>query len=260
MFEKVLLFEKKQKRTKSMVLAILFETVVIILLIFSPLFFEKEDIKKVVFLEQFFLPPAVPAGPAVNVEKKPGSPASKKKVETQKSEVPKKDILESPTEIPKEIAKGNEENKTEAEKGTTGVGENTGGVPGGKPCEPPNCVVGGTGEQKNKEETKKQPEEKQPPKPDSPRKGGNVVQAKLIKKVEPIYPPLAKQSRIQGDVLLEAIIDKNGKTKNIKVISGHTLLRQSSVDAVSEWKYEPATLNGEPVEVDTTITVKYILK
>lgn len=257
MFEKVLLFEKKQKRTKPMVLAVLFEITVITLLIFSPLFFKKDDIKKVVFLEQFFLPPLVPQGPG-NVEKKPGPPPSKKKQETRPVENPPKDILESPAEIPKDIVKGEgDENKTVGE----GETENVGGVPGGKPCDSPNCVVGGTGAAPEGGEP--HPDEsgrKPPPPPNPPRVGGNVKQAKLIHKVEPKYPEIARRNRVQGDVFLEAIIGTDGNTHNTKVISGHILLRQSSIDAVKQWKYEPATLNGEPIEVTTNITVKYILK
>ena len=262
MFEKILLNETKHSRKKPMAIAVLFEIALVVVLIFSPLFFEKDDIKKVVFLEQFFLPPSVPQGPG-SVEKKIGSPAPKKKPVVQKNEASKKEILQSPTEIPKEIAKEeDDENKTSAKKETVESGENTGGIPGGKPCDSPNCVTGGTGEVKNSEETKQnQPEEKPaPPTPKPPRKGGNVVQAKLIKMVEPVYPPLALKNGIQGNVVLDGIIGIDGMIHNINVVSGHILLRQSAIDAIEQWKYEPATLNGEPIEVNTTITVKFVLK
>jgi protein TonB len=78
-----------------------------------------------------------------------------------------------------------------------------------------------------------------------------------IVKVQPVYPPLAKQARIQGVVILEAIIGKDGAVTEVKVISGHPLLQQAAIDAVSQWKYKPTLLNGEPVEVVTTVTVNF---
>jgi periplasmic protein TonB len=78
-----------------------------------------------------------------------------------------------------------------------------------------------------------------------------------IVKVQPVYPPLAKQARIQGVVILEAIIGRDGAVTEVKVISGHPLLQQAAIDAVSQWKYKPTLLNGEPVEVVTTVTVNF---
>ena len=95
------------------------------------------------------------------------------------------------------------------------------------------------------------------PPPQRIRQGGNVQQAMQIVKVQPVYPPLAKQARIQGVVILEAIIGKDGAVTEVKVISGHPLLQQAAIDAVSQWKYKPTLLNGEPVEVVTTVTVNF---
>jgi protein TonB len=79
----------------------------------------------------------------------------------------------------------------------------------------------------------------------------------LLQQVKPVYPPLAKQARIQGVVVLEAIIGKDGAVSEVKVITGHPLLQQAAIDAVSQWKYKPTLLNGEPVEVVTTVTVNF---
>jgi protein TonB len=87
--------------------------------------------------------------------------------------------------------------------------------------------------------------------------GGNVAQASLLQQVKPVYPPLAKQARIQGVVLLEAVINKEGSIDNLRVISGHPLLTQAAIDAVRQWRYKPTLLNNEPVEVVTTITVNF---
>ena len=78
-------------------------------------------------------------------------------------------------------------------------------------------------------------------------------------KVTPNYPPLAKTARIQGTVVLHALISKQGNIENLSVISGHPMLVQTALDAVKQWKYRPYILNGEPVEVETTVTVNFNL-
>jgi protein TonB len=81
----------------------------------------------------------------------------------------------------------------------------------------------------------------------------------LIRKVSPTYPPLAKQARIQGSVVLQAVIGKDGTIQNLRAVSGHPMLIPSALDAVKQWKYKPYFLNGEPVEVDTQVTVNFTL-
>jgi periplasmic protein TonB len=83
--------------------------------------------------------------------------------------------------------------------------------------------------------------------------------AQLIRRVEPIYPPLAKQIRREGRVELRAIISATGTIESLEVISGDPLLIQSALAAVREWHYRPTILNGRPIEVDTRITVIYTL-
>ena len=91
------------------------------------------------------------------------------------------------------------------------------------------------------------------------RVGGAVQAAKLINRVQPIYPPLARQTRISGTVKLHAIIGKDGTVTQLQVVSGHPLLVQAALDAVKQWRYQPTLLNGEPVEVDTEIDVIFSL-
>jgi protein TonB len=98
-----------------------------------------------------------------------------------------------------------------------------------------------------------------PPKQTRIKLGGQVVAAKLLAQPQPVYPPLARQARIQGNVVLHAIIDKDGRVGELQVISGHPLLVQSALEAVKNWRYQPTQLNSEPVEVDTTITVSFVL-
>jgi TonB family protein len=98
-----------------------------------------------------------------------------------------------------------------------------------------------------------------PSPPQRIRVGGNVQAANLIKKVTPVYPPLAKQARIQGTVRFTVIIGKQGGIENIQLISGHPLLVPSATEAVKQWVYKPTLLNGEPVEVVTQIDVNFTL-
>jgi protein TonB len=91
------------------------------------------------------------------------------------------------------------------------------------------------------------------------RQGGNVTAAKLVNQVKPNYPPLARQTRISGTVRLHAIIGKDGTVQSLQLESGHPLLVQAALDAVRQWRYQPTLLNGEPVEVDTTIDVVFSL-
>jgi protein TonB len=101
-----------------------------------------------------------------------------------------------------------------------------------------------------------------PPKPTAPariKQGGEVTAASIITQTRPAYPPLARQARIQGSVVLHAIIDKEGKVAQLEVVSGHPLLVQSAIEAVKQWRYKPTQLNGDPVEVDTTIQVTFTM-
>jgi len=92
------------------------------------------------------------------------------------------------------------------------------------------------------------------------RLAGGVSEGHLIHKVAPIYPEEAKRERIQGTVLLHAIIDKEGRVAELKPISGPKELIPASLGAVQEWRYTPYILNGEAVEVETTITVNFRLQ
>ncbi|HSW40663.1 MAG TPA: energy transducer TonB, partial [Acidobacteriota bacterium] len=102
-----------------------------------------------------------------------------------------------------------------------------------------------------------------PPKPvkrEAVRIGGNLQESRLIRRVEPDYPEIARRARIQGDVVMQADIDEEGNVTNLRTLSGHQLLRDAAEKAVSQWKYSPYLLNGEPVPVIATVTVRFILK
>jgi protein TonB len=160
--------------------------------------------------------------------------------------------LTAPTAIPKDVKVFKEEEPPPDLGGAVGV---VGGVPGGMPGGQAGGVLGGI--------IGGVPGGNLPPPPKAAptriRVGGNVQQARLVNMIRPIYPPLAKQARIQGTVRLQAIIDKSGGVVQLEVLSGHPLLVQSALDAVRQWRYQPTLLNGEPVEVVTTVDVVFSL-
>lgn len=79
----------------------------------------------------------------------------------------------------------------------------------------------------------------------------------LVHKVLPTYPALARAARIQGQVLLQAVISKQGTIENLRVLAGHPMLVPAAIEAVRQWRYRPYILNNEPVEVETQITVNF---
>ncbi len=87
----------------------------------------------------------------------------------------------------------------------------------------------------------------------------SMLEGSLIRRVQPMYPPLARNVRVQGPVVLEAVISKAGTMENLRLISGHPMLVQAALEAVSQWRYRPYILNGEPIEVETQITVNFVL-
>jgi protein TonB len=155
--------------------------------------------------------------------------------------------LMAPKVIPKEVKIIKED--AEPDMGAIGM---TGGVPGGVAGGSMGGVLGGViGGMGGA-----------PPKPKlgGPLKvGGNVQAARIVNRVQPVYPPLARQTRISGTVRLHAIIGKDGTIQSLEVLSGHPLLQQAALDAVRQWRYQPTLLNGDPVDVDTTIDVIFSL-
>jgi protein TonB len=86
-----------------------------------------------------------------------------------------------------------------------------------------------------------------------------MMEGNLLHRVQPDYPTLARQVRVQGQVVLRAIISREGTIENLQVLSGHPMLVQAAVNAVRQWRYRPYVLNGEPVEVETQVTVNFVL-
>ena len=91
------------------------------------------------------------------------------------------------------------------------------------------------------------------------RVSSGVAAGMLVHTVKPQYPPLAVQARIQGTVVLQAVIGKDGTIRELRVVSGHPMLAPAAIEAVKQWRYRPYLLNTEPVEVDTQINVNFTL-
>ena len=157
--------------------------------------------------------------------------------------------LRTPTKIPKKVEIITEEEAPPPVMASAGV---VGGVPGGVPGGQMGGVIGGiissTPVAVPKVAT-----------PQRVRVSQGVSQGLLIHRVQPMYPPLARQARIQGSVILQAEISKDGSIENLRLISGHPMLAPAAIEAVKQWRYKPYFLNGEPVAVETQITVNFTL-
>ncbi len=156
--------------------------------------------------------------------------------------------LRTPTKIPEKIAMI----KEEAAPPPMTTGGVIGGVPGGVPGGSMGGVIGGIIGSTPVAVPRVAM-------PSRVRVSAGVQQGNLINQVKPIYPAIAKSARISGAVVLQAEISKQGTIENLRVISGHPMLVQNALDAVRQWRYKPYLLNGEPVPVETTITVNFTL-
>jgi len=156
--------------------------------------------------------------------------------------------LRTPTKIPEKVQMIKEDEAPPPVMSAAGV---VGGVPGGVPGGSMGGVIGGI--------ISSTPIVPKVATPQRVRVSQGVTQGLLIRKVQPAYPPLARQARIQGSVLLQAEISKDGTIQNLRLISGHPMLAPAAIEAVKQWRYKPYILNGEPVEVETQITVNFTL-
>jgi len=137
------------------------------------------------------------------------------------------------------------------------AGGETGGVPGGVPNGVPDGALNGV-----LSSTSSLPVLAKAPEPMANKRirvPAQIAEANLIHDVAPQYPPEAGRARIEGIVVLMAVIGKDGTVRDVRVESGLPLLAQAAIDAVRQWRYKPYLLNGEPVEVDSHITINFTL-
>jgi protein TonB len=227
----------KTNKPWTVALSLLFEIVFFGILILIPLIYT-EALPKAMLATMIVAPPPPPPPPP---------PPAATQIVKVKPQVHLMDAgkLVQPKMIPKDVKIIKEEAPDMSAGMAGGV---PGGVAGGSMGGVIGGVIGGMGAPP-------------PPKPAAARirQGGSVQAALLINKVQPVYPPLARQTRISGTVRLHALISKTGSVESLEVLSGHPLLVRAAMDAVQQWRYKPTLLNGDPVEVDTTIDVIFSL-
>lgn len=187
-------------------------------------------------------PPPAPA---------PSRPATHAQAQPTKTTVPILDPELAPDTIPPEIPpastqsappSGGGEGKS-GDSGDSTIGVIGGGPVSDNPTPPP----------------KADPTPTPAPTPTKPQKiSSGVMEASLIHRIEPPYPPIARIAHVQGDVTFQAFISKQGMIENLRPIGAvHPILLQAALDAVKQWRYRPTLLNGEPIEVETTITIRF---
>ena len=233
---------RKTKKPLTIFLSTVLQASLIGLLVLVPLIYT-EALPKTMLTTLLVAPPPPPPPP-------PPPAATPVKIVKPVARLMQAGKLIAPRAIPREVNIIKEE-EMPPDMGAVGV---TGGVPGGVPGGQAGGVLGGIigGVGSNLP----------PPPKEGPKRiriGGQVQAAKIVSQPRPSYPPLAKQARIQGVVRLQAIIAKDGTVQELQVLSGHPLLVQAAQDAVRQWRYQPTLLNGEPVEVVTTIDVVFTL-
>lgn len=219
---------------------------IICALLIMPLAFT-EELPKAQLLTFLAAPPPPPPPPP------PAAAAVQKILKVIQTDMLSNGALRTPTKIPQKIQMIKEE---EAPPPISAGGGVVGGVPGGIPGGQLGGVIGGiVSATSNLSAVPKFV----PVTPQRVRISQGVTKGLLIHRVEPAYPLLARTARVQGEVVLTAIISTTGEIENLQLVSGHPMLVPDAIAAVKQWRYKPYLLNGQPTEVETTITVIFAL-
>jgi protein TonB len=227
--------------------SILVHVLILTALLLSPLYFtETVDLKG--FTQTLLVAPPPPPPPP------PPAQAIAKTAPTPRRTFVAAGRLIAPTFIPQKIAMLKEEPlPPDVAAGVVG------GVPGGVPGGQLGGVIGGIVSDASRTNV---PQPAAPvAQPRAPvRVGGRVRPPRLLSKLSPVYPPLAKQTRVQGVVTIDAVIDTEGNVVEMRVVSGHPLLISAALETVKQWKYEPTYLNDQPIAVKLIVTVTFQLE
>jgi protein TonB len=229
----------KTKRGRTSVVAFTIEFMIIGVMVLIPLIFT-EALPKGTSMFMLVAPPPPPPPP-------PPPAAAVVHVRQVQTDIVNGE-LRTPTKIPQKIKMIQEDEAPPAMASTGVVGGVPGGVPGGSMGGVIGSVLSSVPVAAPKMAT-----------PTRFRVSQGVVSGLKVRDVKPNYPPLAKAARIQGVVVLQAQISKDGSIENLQLISGHPMLAPAAIEAVKQWKYKPYLLNGEPVEVETTVQVNFTL-
>lgn len=220
------------RKSWSLLVSVALQSLLIGVLVLIPLIYT-EALPKATLSTLLVAPPPPPPPPMSQVKVK----------QVKMAQVFKTHETVAPTVIPKKIEVEKDQAPDVAPNTQDtgipgGTGDVLGGIAGNGPVMPP------------------------PPKPEAPKRitlGGQVEAAKLINKVPPQYPEVAQSAHVTGTVVLHAVISKGGDIEQLELVSGPPLLAKAAMDAVTQWRYRPTVLNGQPVEVDTTINVVFSL-
>lgn len=225
------------RRGWTTILSFAVQTVVIATLVLLPLFYTQA------------LPGIVTLGPLIGPP--PGEPAHAASNEQRSTRVSTSEVIGNTVREPIHIRKGVAEIHDQASPEP--VVDNGFAVPG--------STGSGEGGMQIMSLLATPPKPPVPPPPATRRiqVSGGVSQGFLIQQVRPAYPAVAIAARVQGPVVLNALISRGGTIENLRLMSGHPMLAQAAIDAVRQWRYRPYLLNGEPVEVETQITVNFTL-
>jgi len=230
----------KTKRGRTSAIAFVLEAMIVGIMVLIPLIFT-EALPKTQLMTFLVAPPPPPPPP-------PPAAAPVHVVKQIQTDIVNGE-LRTPTKIPKKVEMIKEDEAPPPVMASTGV---VGGVPGGVPGGTMGGVIGSVLSSTPVAVPKIAT-------PTRIRVSSGVQSGLLVRKVQPNYPPLARQARIQGTVVLQAQISKDGSIINLQLISGHPMLAPAAIEAVKQWKYKPYLLNGEPVEVETQVQVNFTL-
>jgi periplasmic protein TonB len=230
----------KTKRGLTTTISVLIQVGIIIVFVLIPLIFT-EALPKTQLMTFLVAPPPPPPPP-------PPAAAPVKIVKQIQTDIVNGE-LRTPTKIPQKVQMIKEDEAPPPTMAASGV---VGGVPGGVPGGQMGGIIGGIVSSTPMAVPKVAT-------PQRVRVSSGVSTGLLLRKVNPNYPPLARQARIQGTVILQAEISKTGDIQNLRLVSGHPMLAPAAIEAVKQWKYKPYLLNGEPVEVETTVQVNFTL-
>jgi protein TonB len=237
---------QRKRKAVATTTSLIFNGLVIALLLAVPLMFT-EELPKAELLTLLIAPPPPPPPPP------PAAAAQPQKAHLIQTDVLNSGELRTPTRIPQKIQMITEDDAPPPMNGTGGV---VGGVPGGIPGGQLGGVIGSV---LSSTSSLSVVPKFVPATPQRIRISAGVTKGMCIHREEPLYPPLARAARVQGEVVLSAIINANGQIENLQLVSGHPMLVPAAIAAVKTWRYKPYLLNGQPVEVDTTITVIFSL-
>ena len=233
------LFERR-RRGSATTLSIIFQCLVIGALLIVPLLFT-EALPMHQLLTFLVAPPPPPPPPP---------PAATPAVKVVQTDMLNNGQLRTPTRIPRKVEMIREDEAPPPAM----AGGVVGGIPGGIPGGQLGGVIGGIISSTSNSSAPIVPK-LEPIKRVHISQG--VTKGMIVNKIEPTYPRIAVEARVTGIVLPKAIISKEGEIKELQVISGHFLLVPAAMDAVKQWRYRPFLLNGQPVEVETNITVTF---